>query len=93
MPKADERARSLMSIPSIGPVTASAIAASMQEVSSFSGSRVLGLFWVDAKTELLGREERFGRVRYLRKLLVVGAHAVLYILEGHDDALRIGRAG
>jgi transposase len=26
--------------------------------------------------------------RYLRKLLVVGAHAVLYNRKGHDDALR-----
>ena len=26
--------------------------------------------------------------RYLRKLLVVGAHAVLYNREGHADALR-----
>ena len=39
MAKADESARRLMSIPGIGPVTASAIAASVQDVSSFSGSR------------------------------------------------------
>jgi len=40
-----------------------------------------------------GGKERLGRVskmgnRYLRKLLVVGAHAVLYHRKGHVDALR-----
>ena len=35
MAKADDTARRLMSIPGIGPVTASAIAASVQDVSSF----------------------------------------------------------
>jgi len=39
MAKADDSARRLMSIPGIGPVTASAIAASVQDVSSFSGPR------------------------------------------------------
>src|SRR5271168_2411503 len=76
MAKADERARSLMSIPGIGPVTASAIPASVQDVSSFSGGK-----------ERLGRVSKTGN-RYLRKLLVVGAHAVLYNRKGHDDALR-----
>ena len=40
-----------------------------------------------------GGKERLGRVskmgnRYLRKLLVVGAHAVLYHRKPHEDALR-----
>jgi transposase len=40
-----------------------------------------------------GGKERLGRVskmgnRYLRTLLVVGAHAVLYHRKPHDDALR-----
>jgi transposase len=40
-----------------------------------------------------GGKERLGRIskmgnRYLRKLLVVGAHAVLYHRKPHQDALR-----
>ena len=94
MAKADERARSLMSIPGIGPVTASAIAASVQDVSSFSGSREFSAYLgLTPRQNSSGGKERLGRVskmgnRYLRKLLVVGAHAVLYNRKGHDDALR-----
>jgi transposase len=94
MAKADESARRLMSIPGIGPVTASAIAASMQDVSSFSGSREFSAYLgLTPRQNSSGGKERLGRVskmgnRYLRKLLVVGAHAVLYNRKGHDDALR-----
>jgi transposase len=47
----------------------------------------------DAVDFLAGGKERLGRVskmgnRYLRKLLVVGAHAVLYHRKPHEDALR-----
>jgi hypothetical protein len=35
----------------------------------------------------VGRVSKMGN-RYLRKLLVVGTHAVLYNRKGHDDALR-----
>ena len=94
MAKADESARRLMSIPGIGPVTASAIAASVQDVSSFSGSREFSAhLGLTPRQNSSGGKERLGRVskmgnRYLRKLLVVGAHAVLYNRKGHDDALR-----
>jgi Transposase IS116/IS110/IS902 family len=37
--KADRTARRLMSVPGIGPITASAIAASVQDVGAFSGPR------------------------------------------------------
>ena len=45
-----------------------------------------------AETKLTGGKERLGRVskmgnRYLRKLLVVGAHAVLYHRKSHEDAM------
>jgi transposase len=39
MARADKTARRLMSIPGLGPVTASAMAASVQDVSAFSGPR------------------------------------------------------
>ena len=40
MAKGDDIARRLMSIPGIGPVTASAISASVQDISNFSGATV-----------------------------------------------------
>ena len=91
---ADPTARRLMSIPGIGPVTASAIAASVSDVSAFSGPREFAAFLgLVPRQNSSGGKERLGRVskmgnRYLRKLLVVGAHAVLFHRKGHDDALR-----
>ena len=50
--KADETARRLMTIPGIGPVTASAITATIQDMSAFaSGARVLSLPRADATPE------------------------------------------
>lgn len=92
--KADPTARRLMSIPGIGPVTASAIAASVPDVSAFSGPREFAAFLgLVPRQNSSGGKERLGRIskmgnRYLRKLLVVGAHAVLFHRKGHDDALR-----
>ncbi len=112
MAKADDNARRLMSIPGIGPVTASAIAASVQDVSSFSGSREFSAYLgLTPRQNSSGGKERLGRVskignRYLRKLLVVGANAVLYNRKGNcrrlaslgaqadgDQALQAGRGG
>ena len=92
--KADPVARRLMSVPGIGPITASAIVASVQDVSTFSGAREFAAFLgLTPRQNSSGGKERLGRVskmgnRYLRKLLVVGAHAVLYHRKGHSDALR-----
>src|SRR6204780_530817 len=94
MAKADESARRLMSIPGIGPVTASAIAASVQDVGAFSGSREFSAYLgLTPRQNSSGGKERLGRVskmgnRYLRKLLVVGAHAVLFHRRSHQDGLR-----
>jgi transposase len=94
MARGDEMARRLMTIPGLGPVTASAIAASVQDVSAFSGPREFAAFLgLTPRQNSSGGKERLGRVskmgnRYLRKLLVVGAHAVLYHRKRHEDALR-----
>jgi transposase len=94
MARGDEMARRLMTIPGLGPVTASAMAASVQDVSAFSGPREFAAFLgLTPRQNSSGGKERLGRVskmgnRYLRKLLVVGAHAVLYHRNPHDDALR-----
>jgi transposase len=98
MAKADESARRLMSIPGIGPVTASAIAASMQDVSSFSGSREFSAYLgLTPRQNSSGGKERLGRVskmgnRYLRKLLVVGAHASCTIARAMTTPCERGRA-
>jgi transposase len=82
--KTDETARRLMSVPGIGPITASAIAASVQDIGTFSGPREFAAFLgLAPRQNSSGGKERLGRVskmgnRYLRKLLVVGAHAVLF---------------
>ena len=95
MAQKDETARRLMSIPGFGPMTASAMAASVQDASSFSGPREFAAFLgLTPKQNSSGGKQRLGRIskmgnRYLRKLLVVGAHAVLFHRKPHTDALRI----
>lgn len=42
--KANETARRLMSVPGVGPITASALAASIQDISAFSGPREFAAF-------------------------------------------------
>jgi transposase len=94
MARDQETARRLMTIPGLGPVTASAMAASVQDVSVFSGPRAFAAFLgLTPRQTSSGGKERLGRVskmgnRYLRRLLVVGAHAVLYHRKPHEDALR-----
>lgn len=90
--RADNTARRLMTIPGIGPVTASALAASIHDISAFSGPREFAAFLgLTPRQSSSGGKERLGRVskmgnRYLRKLLVVGAHAVLFHRRRADGA-------
>jgi transposase len=92
--KADPVAERLMTIPGIGPVIASAITATVQDPSAFSGPREFAAFLgLTPRQSSSGGKERLGRISkmgngYLRKLLVVGAHAVLYHRARHDDPLR-----
>jgi len=92
--KADPVAQRLLSIPGIGPITASALSASVGDAAAFSGPREFAAFLglVPRQTSS-GGKQRLGRIskmgnRYLRKLLVVGAHAVLHHRAGHTDPLR-----
>ena len=84
-----------MTIPGLGPVTASAIAASIEDVSAFSGPREFAAFLgLTPRQNSSGGKEQLGRIskmgnRYLRKLLVVGAHAVLFHRKPHTDPLRM----
>ena len=91
----DETARRLMSIPGFGPINASAMTASVQDASSFAGPREFSAFLgLTPKQTSSGGKPKLGRIskmgnRYLRKLLVVGAHAVLFHRKAHTDALRM----
>ena len=72
-------ARRLMTIPGVGPITASAITASVGEPTAFRNGRHFAA-WLGlvAKQHSTGGKHRLGRIskmgdRYLRKLLVLGA--------------------
>ena len=93
--KADETAKRLMTIPGVGPVTASAITATIQDMRAFASGREFAAFLgLTPRQSSTGGKERLGRItkmgdRYLRKLLVVGACATLRHRKGHNDALRL----
>ena len=92
--KADATAKRLMTIPGVGPITASAITATVQNVSAFANAREFAAsLGLTPKQHSSGGKDRLGRIskmgdRYLRKLLVVGANAALIHAQGHNDALR-----
>jgi transposase len=79
----------------IGPVTASAITATIQDTSAFASGREFSAFLgLTPRQSSTGGKQRLGRItkmgdRYLRKLLVVGACATLRHRKGHNDALRL----
>jgi len=91
----DATARRLMTIPGVGPLTASAIVATVRDLSAFaSGREFAAWLGLTPRQNSSGGKERLGRItkmgdRYLRKLLVVGACATLRHRAGHDDALRV----
>jgi len=87
----NEASRKLAQIPGIGPITASALVASIGDAKSFANGRQLAA-WLGlvprqhssgGKQVLLGISKR-GDV-YLRTLLILGARAVLRILEQRTD--------
>lgn len=80
--KADEAARRLMTIPGVGPVTATALVALAPAAATFRRGRDfaawLGLTPLQRSSggkERLGRTSRMGE-RTLRRLLIIGASAV-----------------
>lgn len=81
--KEDEAARRLMTIPGVGPITASAMTAAVGDPARFrSGRHFAAWLGLVAKQSSSGGKTRLGRIskmgdRYLRKLLVLGATASL----------------
>ena len=83
--------RRLATIPGIGPITASAIAATIADPSTFRSGRELAA-WIGPvpRQHSSGGKQKLGRVskqgdRYLRRLLTVGATSVMRRLPGKTD--------
>jgi transposase len=81
--RGNEVSRRLARIPGIGPITASALVAAVTDPGAFRSGRDLAA-WIGLvpRQNSTGGKERLGRItkqgdRYLRRLLVVGATAVL----------------
>ena len=83
--KADEQVRRLMSIPGIGPITATALVAAVGDVKTFRNGRELAA-WLGlvprqhstgGRAQLLGISKRGDA--YVRGLLIHGARAVLRV--------------
>ena len=81
--KSNPVARALTTIPGIGPITASALAATLGDPRQFRNARHFAA-WLGlvAKQNSSGGKPRLGRIskmgdRYLRKLLVLGATSTL----------------
>lgn len=81
--RSDDTSRRLATIPGIGPITASAIAAAVPDASLFrSGRQFAAWLGLTPRANSSGGKERLGGISkqgdgYLRKLLVVGATAVM----------------
>lgn len=86
--RANEASRRLETIPGVGPITASAIAATITDPTLFaSGRHLAAWFGLVPRQNSSGGKERLGRISkqgdpYIRRLLVVGAHAVLRYARG-----------
>jgi len=81
--KDNEASRRLATIPGVGPITASAIVATITDPSQFGSARQLAA-WIGLvpKQHSTGDKQRQGGIskqgdRYLRRLLVLGATAVI----------------
>jgi transposase len=88
--RADTRSRRLATIPGIGPITASALAASVSDATLFrSGRQFAAWLGLTPLAHSSGGKDRLTGISkqgdaYLRRLLVVGATAVLrYARQGN----------
>jgi transposase len=81
--QADETAQRLQTMPGIGPITASVLAATLPDVSAFRSARDLSAWLgLTPKAHSSGGKERLGSIskmgnRYIRRLLYLGAMAVI----------------
>ena len=96
--KADETAKRLMTIPGVGPVTASAIMATIQDASAFASGREFAAFLGLTPPEL-DRRQNTARAHHQdgrplpAQAAGVGACATLGHRQSHSDALRLWASG
>ena len=90
--RANADSRRLATIPGVGPLTASALAASIADAGAFRSGRDLAA-WIGLvpRQNCSGGKERLGHIskqgdRYLRRLLVLGATAALRHRKVRDRA-------
>lgn len=89
--KKDDRCKNLLTIPGVGPITATAILASIGDPYVFSQGRQLSAYFGLApkhvasgnKTIILGISKRGDR--YIRKMLIHGARAVVNAVKNKTD--------
>ena len=93
MQRSDEVARRLTTIPGIGPVGATALAASVTDPHQFrSGRQFAAWLGLTPRQRSSGGKERLGRItkmgdKYLRQLLVIGATSMIRRAKDRPDAV------
>ena len=87
----DDRVRRLMTIPGIGIITATAIAATVPDAGAFKSGREFAA-WIGLvpRQQSSGGKERLGGISktgdaYLRRLLISGAHSVISHARRRED--------
>ncbi len=91
--RSDETARRLATIPGIGPIGATALAASVTDPSQFaSGRQFAAWLGLTPRQSSSGGKERLGRItkmgdKYLRQLLIVGATALVRYAKEKPDTV------
>jgi transposase len=91
--RSDDTARRLATIPGIGPVGATALAASVTDPSQFaSGRQFAAWLGLTPRQNSSGGKERLGRItkmgdKYLRQLLVVGATSLVRRAKDKPEAV------
>ncbi len=91
--RSDDTARRLATIPGIGPVGATALAASVTDPSQFSSGRQFAAWLgLTPRQNSSGGKERLGRItkmgdKYLRQLLVIGATSLVRRAKDKPDAV------
>jgi len=84
--KQNPESKRLATIPGIGPITASALSATITDATAFTSGRQLAAWLgLTPKQHSSGGKDRLGRItkqgdRYLRQLLVIGATSMLGVI-------------
>jgi transposase len=91
----DANAKRAMQVRGVGPVGASALAASLGDLTQFGNGRQFSS-WLGLvpRQHSSGGKQRLGRITkrgdaYLRRLLVIGARSALAVAPRHDDPVSV----